>query len=427
MAGKSEGQRHNRSKRQSKGGKAKPKKPPLTHFLCLPLVNESSRPQLQNALTEFAEDEAGVGTIFHEKAIRPLGALHFTIGVMSLLDKDRLDGAIELLQNTNIKDLLARAEQEASQASTSTGLSGTMQVEAHADEPVDLAIEPSKDLGNEERLETASNTERLPRATSKVSGTQTPASGTSWTVEPLSSPPLSSLMRPVSPPTWPRPASNAQKPPARRDFIPGSALNLRILALHPMQSPSKTSVLYAAAEDPSLRLLPFASALRKIFTDAGFLVPDDRPLKLHATIVNTIYAKEGHPRARRRRAQKPAGVSAETAPSNEARSAELAPQHKQHDEAEDSESEERSEDGGAQRGEAKENAAVANNEVSSKPKFEQRFNATELIEKYKNFVWGSNVRLDRLVICEMGAKKLYDANGDFLEEKYTEIASIALP
>jgi activating signal cointegrator complex subunit 1 len=34
--------------------------------------------------------------------------------------------------------------------------------------------------------------------------------------------------------------------------------------------------------------------LRNSFEKKGYLVPDDRPLKLHATIVNTIYAKAGH-------------------------------------------------------------------------------------------------------------------------------------
>jgi activating signal cointegrator complex subunit 1 len=61
-----------------------------------------------------------------------------------------------------------------------------------------------------------------------------------------------------------------------------------------MHSPKSTSILYAGPQDPSGSLLPICSKLRSLFEDAGYLVSDDRPLKLHATIVNTIYAKAEH-------------------------------------------------------------------------------------------------------------------------------------
>ena len=45
---------------RGKGSKKKnagvPKKPPLTHFLCIPLVTPSSRPQLESSIEKFKRD-----------------------------------------------------------------------------------------------------------------------------------------------------------------------------------------------------------------------------------------------------------------------------------------------------------------------------------------------------------------------------------
>lgn len=61
-----------------------------------------------------------------------------------------------------------------------------------------------------------------------------------------------------------------------------------------MHAPKKTSILYAGAQDLSGRLVPMCVLLQKVFQEQGYLISDDRPLKLHATIVNTIYAKARH-------------------------------------------------------------------------------------------------------------------------------------
>lgn len=58
-----------------------------------------------------------------------------------------------------------------------------------------------------------------------------------------------------------------------------------------MQSASKASTLYAAPVDPDGTLQGFCQKLKSIFTEAGVLVQDTRPLLLHATILNTIYVK----------------------------------------------------------------------------------------------------------------------------------------
>lgn len=71
-------------------------------------------------------------------------------------------------------------------------------------------------------------------------------------------------------------------------------LSISITSLHSMHAPKSTSILYAGAQDPTDRLFQTCVTLRDLFQKKGYLVPDDRPLKLHATIVNTIYAKAGH-------------------------------------------------------------------------------------------------------------------------------------
>jgi len=98
--------------------------------------------------------------------------------------------------------------------------------------------------------------------------------------------------------------------------------------------------------------------------DAGLLIPDDRPLKLHATVVNTIYVK-----GRRSRGGK----------------------------------------GGKK---------------SSAP---LRIDATALLERYRDYVWAEDIVLDRIAICEMGAKKILDDRGDVVGEEYREVASVPLP
>lgn len=92
------------------------KKPPLTHFLCLPLVTPSSKPQLEASIETFRnhvspnqpEQTTNVATRIHPKAIRPVGVLHCTLGVMSL-DGPTLQKAIDLLQNLDINSLLSSA------------------------------------------------------------------------------------------------------------------------------------------------------------------------------------------------------------------------------------------------------------------------------------------------------------------------------
>jgi activating signal cointegrator complex subunit 1 len=47
------------------------------------------------------------------------------------------------------------------------------------------------------------------------------------------------------------------------------------------------------------------------------------------------------------------------------------------------------------------------------------------LERYQDFVWARDVVLDRIAICEMGAKKVVE-NGEVVGEQYTEVASVSL-
>jgi activating signal cointegrator complex subunit 1 len=72
-----------------------------------------------------------------------------------------------------------------------------------------------------------------------------------------------------------------------------SVISISLTSLHSMHTPKSTSILYAGPQDPTNRLYQNCVVLQKLFQEKGYLVPDDRTLKLHATIVNTIYAKSG--------------------------------------------------------------------------------------------------------------------------------------
>jgi activating signal cointegrator complex subunit 1 len=182
-----------------------PKPPAPTHFLCIPLAG----PHLARSLAAFRADVTSPLSFgIPAGAVRPLGTLHLTLGVMSLRDES-LGQALEVLRNLRLGDALAAARAGSSSTSASTE--------------------------------------------SKVS------SGAAG----------------------------------------DGKLTISLQGLHPMQAASKTSVLYAPPLDPEGTLYRFCQNLRKPFLDSGIMTDDNRPLLLHATIINTIYVK-GRARGERR-------------------------------------------------------------------------------------------------------------------------------
>lgn len=332
---------HRGSKRRAKGG---PKKPPLTHFLCLPIVTDTSRPQLQSGLEKLKE-ELGKADLVPPKAIRPLGTLHLTLGVMSL-DEAKLQEAKQYLQALNLHTLLRDI---------------SMQI---------LAEQAAEDGTISENLGAGA----LPDT---------------------------------------------------------DALTVNLESLVPMQAPHKTSILYTEPRDASQRLLPFASAVRDRFVEKGFLIPDSRPLKLHATIVNTIYAKPGGRRGKPRNKMLKDGMQNGGIDGSA---------HHQHDGVEDGHD---LDDGASTAGSLDENGS-APRDVSSSTEQNQvdggrgeghgpnakswmRFDARPLIAAYKHFKWAEDVRVDRLQICKMGARKVWsgaaEGEGEVVDERYEVVCA----
>jgi len=240
--------------------KGSPKR--LTHFLCIPLVTTTSRSQLQKSLQAFRSDVKEDRTPENpngipEKAIRPLGTLHLTLGVMSLLTPERVEGALTLLRSLDISRLLS------------------IPPEAHSS--------------------TTGIKETIPQA-----------------------------VAPLEP------------------------LNITLRGLKSMHPPAKTSILYSSPTDPDGRLFAFCCALRASFSD--FLVQEDRPLLLHATIVNTVYVP---------------GVR---------------------------------ESGGARAGHGKSRAKMM-------------IDAREVLERYAEATWMEGCRVEKVAICRMGAQRRRDEEG----------------
>jgi activating signal cointegrator complex subunit 1 len=333
--------RHNKAANKRKTNA--PKKPQLTHFLCVPLVNSISQPQLEASIGNFKEHvcsnfsvkssrevgtaEASNDSPLHPDAIRPVGSLHLTLGVMSL-DEGKLAQATTLLQSLDLGNLLREAVLLRASQIDSPDISNTTPDSA-----------TSTPLATDQSINTASTLESLP-------------------------------------------------------------LTLSLESLEPMQSPTKTSILYIRPHDPTNRLEPLCQALRKTFTEAGFLVPDTRPLRLHATIVNTIFIK-----GRKKNKKKPKAAATEgnqdgvktTEPS-------LPPSTNVSD---------------------KEDGLQANTPNSGHgPSAESSLylDATSLLSTYKSHIWASDISISKIAICEMGVKKQFSPTGEVVGEAYHEVA-----
>jgi activating signal cointegrator complex subunit 1 len=309
---------------KKKGGEAK--KPPLTHFLCLPLVTETSLPHLQASLSTFKDDLAEDGSV-PTKAVRPVSTLHLTLGVMSL-NPESLQEAITCLRALDLHVLLRDITHR--RVAEKAAEDGTIA------ENLNAAAMPDTD-----------------------------------------------------------------------------ALTVNLEALVPMQEPKKTSILYAEPRDASQRLGMFASVLREQFVGEGWLVEDERALRLHATVLNTIYAKEkGGGRGRPRKG----GVKEH---GREALSS-------QRDGQEDDNTSTASNPTAPPNPSTAEPAA-RNEGHGSDGKSWMRFDARNLVEKYKDFVWAEDVRIDRVLICKMGAKKIWsggkEGEGEVLDEAYEVVCS----
>lgn len=279
----------------------------LTHFLCIPLVTSASRAQLQASLSRFRNDVAGngggsssplpsdseTGTAstrvgIPPKAIRPVGTIHLTIGVMSLGTPERVAKAVDLLKQVDLKGLLRRCS-----------------------------------LPQEEVKGAGKSIASGPRTNSTQVGTGTPADAEELKV----------TLRGIS------------------------SMN---------HDPRNASVLYTAPVDQDGRLLQFCRGLRDFFLVEDLIVPDTRPLLLHATVLNTIYV-----------------------PSTKGRGK------------------------GDQNGRAR------------KGRQRLTLDVTEILEKYRDMEWLSGFRVEKVAICKMGARKVEGGAED--DEAYVVESEVEMP
>jgi activating signal cointegrator complex subunit 1 len=298
-----------------------------THFLCLPLVTSSSRPQLLDALKRLRShvemDSIEIAHLQMEDnapqqpkrvpitAIRPVDTLHLTIGV---LHETQLPVAFEVLQQLDLRKLL-----------------------------------------NENNLDLSSNDS--PKESPKD--------------EPLC---------------------------------------VSLGSLKSMQAPdvTRTAVLYAAPHDTSNRLQAFSEALRQTFTDRKAMLPDRRPLLLHATLVNTIYIRGKDMEIMRR-----TPPSEDTPADDEADvviSAQDSPSSKQ-------------------RAGAVGKSPQAGNTHRKKRGRKVTFDAQDILQQYSgqsltspDMPW----RIESLAICKMGAQKYFE-DGVLVKEAYVALADRNLP
>lgn len=203
-----------------------------THFLCIPLVTDKSRPLLESALRRFSQDVRREG--IPQAAVRPVGSIHLTIGVMSLPTPDRMEAVTELLKNLEIGSLL-----------TSKRIDQGMRVGRIFSASYSLTQAYLEDGG-------------------KVGILQQSASSAGGLSE--------------------RPAEAVRN----QDLEP---IKVSLRSLYPMQQSNSTTVLYTSPHDQSELLHLLCTSLHESFTAAGFIVAD-RPFKMHATVLNMVYAKQ---------------------------------------------------------------------------------------------------------------------------------------
>jgi activating signal cointegrator complex subunit 1 len=79
------------------------------------------------------------------------------------------------------------------------------------------------------------------------------------------------------------------------------ALTITLRGLHAMQPAARASVLYSTPADEDGTLLRLCEQIKAAFQAAGLMLDENRPLLLHATILNTLYVKAGRRGQRRER------------------------------------------------------------------------------------------------------------------------------
>lgn len=340
---------------------SKPPKFPLTHFLCIPIASETSRRLLEASIKYFNEellsvrsdvfaDAAGAG-----RALRPVSCLHLTLGVMSLREQERVDRALQLFKEINLgRQLSSAARRDNSEADQTLSSWQQMSRSEIGDEYPALKLEATEGT-------------RINTSIGGASGVYAPTGS----------------------------AASLHSEPR----IQTNPLTINLSSLAAMHSNSRTTMLYAIPSDQTDRLYPFCESIRDTFIRNGLMISENRPLKLHATVLNTIYASES-------------SQSQRSSESSEKTRDVINSQH-QHSglEAVECRNGQTGKKGGSKK---------------RKNRAPLKIDATALIESFREFKWAENLRLERLAICKMGTERVVDEQGRVIDEYYEELAMRSL-
>ncbi|KAJ5835963.1 hypothetical protein N7447_001989 [Penicillium robsamsonii] len=362
------------------------KRPQLTHFLCLPLVNTRSLPQLDSSLAAFktahlAEpgsssqsssrghgDTPGLG--LPSTAFRPLGTLHLTLGVMSLSNKERLDQALTFFQSLDLADIMNEAEQVTARTQQKSAL--------RQSSPLTVSLE---------------SLHALPQGKSATILYASPVDPTGRLL------PFCVKLR--------------------DKFIEAG-----FIQSEPDRKPTgKKTPTIRFAQDSSQESEPTT-----ISSDVSSQQPKPRPLLLHATIVNTIYV-----RGRQAQSKDAKGNNSSKRLTFDARN---LVSHYCNYYSDDKRTILHRAPAGSSADTKNEPCRAKSSPTPDKntiPSTHRSQSAPSLPpSRGYPFVWAKEIPLDTICICEMGAKKLYpgvdDRHGlnERLGEKYTVIAERSL-
>lgn len=381
----------------------KEKKPQLTHFLCLPLVNSTSLPQLETSLATFKASiplsphqhpnpRAPTQPLIPDGALRPIGTLHLTLGVMSLTTPERLDDALQFFHSLDLAAMAREAEAIASKHKDGKGTKIQQPASAAGSDLVLSTGAPRPFTISLESLHA------LPRARAATVLHAAPVDATSRLY------PFCEMLRNKFLEAGFLVGEYKGKDPNRNN---GQASNER---QESNLNPDKPACEELAAENAPthLPLQPSQIPAR---------TPKPRPLLLHATVVNTIYVK-----GRRRGPGSGDRNHRTTRYMFDAR--DLLAQYRDYY-LDSLRTEPR----------ARQVVSASGEEAGDGSGEESKNQAEEVVptaDKYP-FAWAREFPLESICICEMGAKKLQaDLDTDptgmdhRLGEKYTVVSERSL-
>ncbi|RVX69234.1 hypothetical protein B0A52_07210 [Exophiala mesophila] len=263
-----------------------------THFVCFPLVTHQSVQQLKQSLAKFKEVTMPLDNHVDDVQSAEVGPELTTSSSLRLLPAaaHRPPGTFHFTLGT--MDLSEHADMERAlrllqEIDYSALFSQAVASLSARGVPRDQSRHPSGAL-------------ELPEQTSGTSHTKVDVVGeasntdlsTGSTTTTTSASILSSLTRAISPPRRTRFTSQDTDLSPQAD-LPSQSLQPLQVTLHSLGTfPTSRSarVFYAEPAEPTGVLQGFGELIRQVFKDEG-LITETRPLVLHATVANLIYVK----------------------------------------------------------------------------------------------------------------------------------------